>query len=48
MPHQIFIRVTEEVKSEIERLAAADRRTVSNLVRKIIDEWIERNARGPA
>ena len=39
----IGVRVENEVREALEKIAADDYRTVSNLVRIIIIEWLENN-----
>jgi len=37
------LRLDQDLKAALERAAKADRRTVSNLVEKIIADWLKAN-----
>jgi len=39
MTKQVSIRVDAELREEIERAGAEDRRPVSNLVRNVLSDW---------
>jgi len=39
--HPISFKVSEETKKKLEKLAAEDRRPLSNLVRNIVEDWLE-------
>jgi predicted DNA-binding protein len=38
--HPVNVRMSDEMRDELRRIAAEDGRTISNLVVKIINDWL--------
>lgn len=43
---RIYIRVTPELKEQLEQLAAAQNRTISNLVETLLKEALDKDPKG--
>jgi uncharacterized protein (DUF1778 family) len=47
MHEQLSVRASPEIRAVLERAAKAECRTLSNMIRKVLQDWAEEMARSP-